>query len=148
MPGVPVPISQMPAATLPLTGSEVTVVVQDGLSKKAPSTAFGAIILVLGAEKALVAAAGNNNDAVFGVTFNRLLVDTTAGDANLTGIAAGSNGQICVVTNRGANLLNLMNENVASVAANRLYGVTDITLPARESMLLQYSAILARWVMV
>lgn len=148
MSDIRVPITGLPTATLPLDGSELLPLVQNGQTVKVTLLNAGlGPITKLGAELLFVSAAGNNNNVALG-NFNRLLVDTTAGDATITGIAAGTDGQLCVVTNQGPNLLTLADSNAASLAANRLYGVTDITSPPKGSMLLSYSATLLKWVMV
>jgi hypothetical protein len=141
--------TQLPPATLPLAGDEILCIVQDGLSKQVvASQVGGGAILALGGELAFTAVAGVNDNVAFGASYNRLLVDTSAGPASISGIVAGIDGQICIVTNRGAGTLTLLDANVGSTPANQLYGVTDITNPARGSFLLQYSGTLSRWVMV
>jgi len=77
-----------------------------------------------------------------------VLVETNAGDATFTGITAGSDGQLMVMTNEGPSLLTLADQNGGSASANQFYGVTDITLPAKGSQLLSYSGNLSKWVMV
>lgn len=142
-------VSQLPSAVTPLTGDELVMLVQSGVSRQAPASAFHGTLPVLGDEQVIVAAAGtSNNVAVTVATVSRVLVDTTAGDATFTGLTAGADGQLMVVTNQGTNLLTLAAENGGSTAANQFYGVTDITLPAKGSQLLSYSANLTKWVMV
>lgn len=144
-----VKVSQLPAATTPLSGSELVMIVQSAENRQTTTSALvtGGVAIALGGELAFVAAAGANNNVAFG-GYNRLLVDTSAGAASITGIAAGSNGQLCVVTNQGSSDLTLAVQSASSTAANRLYGVTDITLPQFGSSLLQYSNTLSRWVIV
>jgi hypothetical protein len=142
-------VSQLPAAVTPLTGAELVMVVQSGVSRQTPASAFGGTITTLGGEQLITAAAGtSNNVAVTVASVNRVLVDTTAGDAVFTGMTAGVDGQLMVVTNQGPSLLTLDDENGGSLAANQFYGVTDITLPAKGSQLLSYSGNLTKWVMV
>lgn len=142
-------VSQLPAAVTPLVGDEEVMIVQSGTSRRAPASAFQATVTVLGGEQVVVAAAGtSNNVSVTVATVSRVLVETTAGDATFTGITAGSDGQLMVMTNEGTNLLTLASENVGSSSANQFYGVTDITLPAKGSQLLSYSGNLSKWVMV
>jgi hypothetical protein len=142
-------VSQLPPAVTPLVGDEEVMVVQSGESRRAPASAFQTVVPVLGGGVVVVAAAGQSNDVVVDVTIvSRVLVTTTAGDATFTGITAGSDGQLMVVTNQGSNLLTLADQNVGSSSANQFYGVTDITLPAKGSQLLSYSGNLSKWVMV
>jgi len=142
-------VSQLPAGTTPLAGSELVMIVQGGESRQTTASALAGspVTVALGGELAFVAAAGDNNNVAFG-DYNRLLVNTNAGAATITGIAAGNNGQLCVVTNQGSSDLTLAVQSASSTAANRLYGVTDITLPAFSSKLLSYSNTLTRWVVV
>lgn len=142
-------VSQLPAAVTPLVGDEEVMIVQSGTSRRVSASAFQATVTVLGGEQVIVAAAGtSNNVSITVATVSRVLVETTAGDATFTGITAGSDGQIMVVTNEGPSLLTLADQNGGSSSANQFYGVTDITLPARGSQLLSYSGNLSKWVMV
>jgi len=71
-----VKISQLPAATLPLTGSEVAPIVQSGITKKAAIAAFSPFI----------------NVKSYGAVGDGTTNDTTAINAAIT--AAGTNGTI------------------------------------------------------
>lgn len=146
MPFVPVPVTSFPDATLPLSGVEVFPLVQSGGTKK--TTVAAAVSAALfGPEYSIVAAAGNNNNVP--VAGNRVLVDTTAGDAVITGFDATgiSTGYPLLVTNRGPNALTLANQSGLSLAANRMFGVTDITWPPGGTAMLVRSGTLLRWVM-
>jgi hypothetical protein len=103
-------------------------------------------VLLAAVEQVFASAAGNNNNVA--LTAQRVLVDTAAGNATITGLGALANGTLILVTNTGVNDLVLAVENVGSVAANRLYGVADITIISHGSKFLSYSATLARWVLV
>jgi hypothetical protein len=145
MPAVPVPISQLGVATLPLSGSERLVVVQNGSSKQTTvSAASGKSSLAT--EIVSILAAGNNINIPVGSAAGRVLCNTVAGDATATGFAAGFDGQLVLVTNTGPNLLVASPANGLSLAANQLYGVTDLTYLSHESFLMSYSASLAKWV--
>lgn len=147
MPLTPVPISTLPDATLPMSGTEEIPLVQSGVTKKA---ALSDVVSTanFGPEFSLALVAGNNNDIP--VAGGRALFDTTAGDATVTGFDATSviDGQLLLVTNRGANALIIAAENAGSIVANRILAVTDITFPSGGSTLLSYSGTLLRWVMV
>lgn len=97
-------------------------------------------------EQAIAPAAGTNNDVA--IAAQRVLVNTAAGIATITGIVAAANGTLALLTNTGANDMVLAVENVLSAAANRFYGVADITIISHGSKLISYSATLARWVLV
>lgn len=144
MPLSPVPISAFPDATLPLNGSELMPLVQSGETVK--TTVAAAVSAALfGPEYSIVGAAGNNNNVP--VAGNRLLVDTTAGDAVITGVDATgiATGYPLIILNRGPNLLTLAVQNAASLIGNRLYGITDMALPPFGSMMLVRSGTLLRW---
>ena len=142
-------VSQLPDALQPLSGTEQVMLVQDGASVKAPVSAVRGVVVVLGGEEIIVAAAGaNDNVAVDVDNISRLLVDTTAGAARFTGMTAGSDGQLMVATNAGPNTLEIANQDAGSLAANQYYGVTDITLVQGGSQLFSYSGTLDKWVMV
>lgn len=147
MPNIQEPLSQLPLADLPLTGDELMYIVQDGNSRKT-SVAGALSAAFFGPEYALTLTAGNNNNVL--VTGNRLLADTTAGDATITGFDATgiSTGYPLVVTNLGPNALTLADANGGSLAANQLFAITDLTLPPRGSFLLERSGTLLKWVLI
>lgn len=141
-------VSQLTETTT-LDGTELLMIVQSGTSRRTTIADIvgGGVTVRLGGELTFTASAGANNNVSFGA-YNRLLVDTSAGAASITGIQAGDNGQLCVVTNQGSSDLTLVVQSASSTAANRLYGITDLTLPQFGSKLLQYSNTLTRWVIV
>lgn len=86
-------------------------------------------------------AAGTYNDyapAGFGSTVGRLDIDTGAGDVELTGLLAGSDAQLLIVTNIGAHNLILDPLNVGSAAANRFRLPGQMYLPQYNAQLLCY----------
>lgn len=95
-------------------------------------------------------AAGSTNDynpSGFGSTVNRLDIDTTAGDATLTGLIAGIDNQILIISNIGANLLTLSNQDAGSAAANRFRASDSFTLVSGGSIWVTYYAgTVTRWV--
>lgn len=139
-------ISLLPEAQVPLAGTESVPLVQNGVTKRVAASEFFAT-LVAGTEAALVTAAGGNNNVVIG-TAQRLLVNTAAGAATITGFAGGTDGRMLLVTVTGANDLTLADEDGGSIAANQLYGSDDLVLPQGVSLWLIYSGTLAKWVMV
>lgn len=83
--------------------------------------------------------AGVHNDfaiAGFGAGVGRADIDTTAGDVELTGLAAGTDGQLLNVRNIGANNLILDPLNAGSAGANQFQ------LPGQLYVAPQYEAIL------
>lgn len=80
------------------------------------------------------------NPTGFGSTVGRLDLDTTSGNIELTGIAAGSDAQLLIVTNIGVNMVLLDSLNAGSGAANRMRLIGQIALPQYASQLLCYYA--------
>lgn len=95
-------------------------------------------------------ASGSTNDynpAGFGATVNRLDLDTTAGNATLTGLIAGTDNQIVLVSNTGANNLTLDATSSASSAANRFRASDLMVIPPNGSMyVIYYGGTVNRWV--
>lgn len=91
--------------------------------------------------------AGSTDNLVLDLTTGFLELDTTAGDAVVTGITPPAlNGQIIIVSNTGANLLTLAALNGGSVAANQVRLPADLTLTQYGGVTLRYSTALALWI--
>jgi hypothetical protein len=90
-------------------------------------------------------AAGTTNNLAVGRNVGFLDIDTTAGNVTLTGITAGSDGQILVVTNVGANLLTLAALNTGSSSANRFRMPSDLSFVLNDGMSLRYSSQVGKW---
>lgn len=102
-------------------------------------------LLKLGPGGTFTAAAGANNNATpdGGVniqTLNRLKIDTSAGACNLTGLAAGLDGQLLWLYDSGANEFTLNSENAGSTITNRFNGAADFTQVTKGSFLIYYDA--------
>lgn len=90
--------------------------------------------------------AGDNDDIAPDLTeAARLQVTTNAAGSTLTGIAAGSDGQVLVITNVSANDLTLSPEDAGSAAANRLAINGPQVLGQYQSLMFLYDATIARW---
>jgi hypothetical protein len=100
------------------------------------------------------AGAQNNVDPTSGgawpVGFDRVDVTLAAGNANWTGLKAGGDGQVVIITNTdAANNLVLNNQNNGSTAANRFRSAADITLlPGTAILVKYYAGAVNRWVVV
>lgn len=97
-------------------------------------------------------AAGVYNDfdpTGFGTGVGRLDIDTTPGDVELTGLLAGTDAGLLIITNIGANNLILDPLNAASAAANRFRLPGQIYVsPQYEAMLLcYYGGTVNKWCM-
>ena len=112
-----------------------------GLSGAAAPGVFSALTLT--PPLAVALAAGNTNDWAPGVAI-RLEV-TAAGAATVTGLVAGADGEVRIVTNVGADDVTLLAQDALSVAANRFASNGDTLLSAGFSAAFIYSGALARW---
>lgn len=147
MPFQPVAITQLPQATLPLNGTEIVPLVKNGVTVQTPlSAAMSASFF--GPEFAAALAVGNNNNVA--VSGNRALFTTSGGTAAITGFNATgvSTGAPLIVTNNGANNIQFVPQSVLSLAANRIFFNTTLTILPGQSLLLVYSATLSRWVLL
>lgn len=146
MPLTPVPVSQFPVATLPLDGDEEVPLVQDGITKRTPSSSFAVFGGALVPEATIAPPAGTFND-VDTLGALHLFVDTTAGDVTITGFEAPAvAGTPLLVTNSGTNLL-LLPTGPGSIPANQLYGLPDMGVPSLGSQMLYYSSTVSKWVL-
>jgi hypothetical protein len=74
-------------------------------------------------------------------------VDLTPGAAcNITGVAAGFNGQIIIVTNLSAFNLTLNALNSGSLAANQFRMAADFILTQNNGKAFKYSTTIGKWV--
>lgn len=70
--------------------------------------------------------------------YGRVDFDTSAGNATVTGLVAGSDGQAIIIRNSGANVLTLASLNAGSTAANQFLYAADLQLPENGSVLVVY----------
>lgn len=71
---------------------------------------------------------------------------TTAGAAAaISGMAGGVADKIVILTNIGANILTVLNENAGSLAANRFEMNGDLIIPPKASALFIYSTAVGCW---
>lgn len=94
-------------------------------------------------------AAGTINDLNLpGASDFALDIDTTAGPVDITGFVARRNGQKIFLSCTGANLLQVLANNVGSAADNRVRAATDLALVQNQTLTLQYFMTLDRWLLV
>lgn len=121
-------VTDLPAADVPLTGAEIIMVVQDGVSKQVPIDD----VVVTGVGRVQYASpAGSTNDVAppgLDDTILFLDVDTNLGNAQWTGLLAGAHAQRLIITNLGPNQLRLDAMNVGSAAANRFREASNLIL--------------------
>jgi hypothetical protein len=140
---------------LGLTGGEQFEGVQNGVSVRISIQQILAllpeIITPTGPTQVIVgtpAAGANNNyncNAQMGPAVGFMDLTPTAA-CNITGIQAGFDGQVLVVTNKTANDVTLNALNSGSVAANQFRMPADLILTQNNSQGFRYSASLALWV--
>jgi len=84
-----------------------------------------------------------------GNPINRLAVTLPSGAANWTGLVAGGDGQILVITNfDSANTLTLNSQNAGSSAGNQFLGPADMSIPPGDSLWSYYDETSGFWVLV
>lgn len=138
-----VAISQLPAATLPLTGSEELALVQGGITKRAPSSAVSGAGEAI--EVALVAGA-NNNVLADGIDAASRVAFLPAGDCTVSGVQGGVDGMRRMFVNRSASFTIVMLAETTSAAANRLASNGDFILPPLCGAEYVYDGENERWV--
>lgn len=90
-------------------------------------------------------AAGNNNDFPLPASVSRIRFSADAAGSTLTGLGAGTDGQVIVLQNISANDLTISPEDAASTAANR-FGLNGAQiLGANQSLVVMYDTGISRW---
>jgi hypothetical protein len=108
--------------------------------------------LILSGRRSYASPAGAQNDVNpgggFPANIGRLVVTLAAGNANWTGLLAGSDGQLLYLTNAdAANTLELDVANGGSAAANQFQYQFGLALGPGVSKLLCYDATIAKWML-
>jgi hypothetical protein len=143
-------VTDLPVADLPLTGAEVAMIVQAGLSKQVSvlNLATGGAGIV-----SFVSGAGvQNNVAPAGLdaTTKFLFVDTTAGNTQWGGLVTpGLHDQRIIMVNSGPNQLRLDAQVAGSAAANRFFEASNLILLANMATEIVYcTGALNRWIVL
>jgi hypothetical protein len=71
---------------------------------------------------------------------------TPAGICNITGLIAGFDGQVVVITNLSTFNMTLNALNSGSLSANQFRMVSDFTLIQNDSKSFKYSATIGKWI--
>lgn len=97
----------------------------------------------------LSVASTNNYDpgSSFPTSIGRLYINVDTADSILTGLLAGTDGQVVVVENSGTFNLQLTKESASSTAANRFSGSGDAGLVPGGRVTLIYNTTSSRWMM-
>lgn len=143
-------VTDLPVADLPLTGAEIAMIVQGGLSKQTTVLALsggGAGIV------SYVSPAGvQNNVAPAGLdnTTKFLFVDTNAGNTQWGGLVGpGVHNQRIIVVCSGPNQLRLDAQAAGSAAANRFLEATNLILLASMATEIAYcTGTINRWIVI
>jgi len=106
----PTPISSLPAATVPLSGSELVPLVQNGETAQAPASAFGSVLSVFGRVGSVIAATGD-------YSFSQISGTTTPSQIPIDGATITSSGSKILVTTSTANQLGAANGVFAAVTS-------------------------------
>lgn len=140
-------VTDLPVATTPLTGAEVMMMVQSGLSKQAP---LSDILAGIRSTISVAVAAGATNDwAPVGKTAQTrlIIVSTAAGNAQITGLLAGIDLQDIVILNAGPNQLRL-DKLTASAAANQFRATSNLVLLPDSATEILYSLTNTKWIVI
>lgn len=117
-----------------------------------PDYAVGWIALTAGGEYLSVAvSAGTTHDfmpAGFTPAVSYLDLDTTAGSATITGIDGGFNGRRLIVSNVGANLLDLSATGSSQPENQFRLPSEPFTIIENQSVTLEYIGAIEKWVVV
>jgi hypothetical protein len=92
---------------------------------------------------------GANNNYTVGAQMGAAVafVDLTpTGICNITGLQAGFDGQIVIITNLSAFAMTLNALNVGSISANQFRLPADLILTQNDSRAFKYSATIGKWV--
>lgn len=138
-----------------LTGAEAIELVQNGTSVRGTSAqvaSLGASISPTGPTgvvQAIPATGANNNYAPGGFgAMTGFLELTPTGICNITGLTAGYDGQLIIITNLSVYALTLNSLNGASLSANQFRMVADLVLGQYNGQAFKYSGTIGLWVML
>lgn len=99
---------------------------------------------------AVDAPSGTQNNYTVGGEFNPLIgfIDITPiANCNITGLQAGVDGQLVIITNLSPNFTATLNAlNGGSLLANQFRMVADFILPQNNGKSFKYSATIGKWV--
>lgn len=139
-----------------LTGTEQLEAVQAGASVRITSAMLALLansvapIGPTGVAAASPAAGENDNYTVSGEMGPTIgFIDLTpSGNCNITGLEAGFNGQIIIITNLSAFVLILNALNSGSLAPNQFRMFGDLSLSQNNGQPFKYSTTIGKWVAI
>lgn len=89
--------------------------------------------------------ANQNDYNPTGIAAASVLQLSSDASRSISGIAGGAEGRVLTVLNVGSQPINLLDENAASLAANRLTLGSDLALAAKQAAILRYDGTALRW---
>lgn len=141
-------ISELPDASVPLTGAELVPMVQSGVTVQVPASdlvsGVPSTFNLTGVTTPAILSGNTNNWAPSIGAVSRVNA-SSSNDVEVTGLAGGVDGKVIVLTNIGANNITLMTESGSSTAANRFAQNGDFVLVPGASVMLIYVSALSRW---
>jgi hypothetical protein len=143
------PTFNPPKYSIPL-GALGTVLTSNGPTAAPTFQVPGAAgISTLGPYLSVAPASGVSNNFNPGgawPTIGRLDIDTTAGNVELTGLVAGSDGQMVLIRNTGANNLQLDDSNAGSAAANQFASNGNLVIFNKgRTLAVYYAGAINKW---
>ena len=142
-------ILQLPQ-TVGLTGGEPLETVQGTTSVRTTVAQIAALSrsLPTGVAAAIPSAGANNDYTASGLMGPSIgFIDLTpTADCNITGLQAGFDGQIVIVTNLSAFNVTLNALNSGSQSVNQFRMVGDFVLPQNNGKTFKYSVSIGKWV--
>ncbi len=115
------------------------------VDKSTGSTKLAAGFFLTGDISPAQITADQNDYNPTGLSTTSVLRLSTDASRNVTGLAGGSDGRIVAMVNVGTNNLVLKDASAASSAANRFAFGADLTLAAKQSVIVWYDATDQRW---
>lgn len=115
------------------------------LVSAAVGISFGSSVALAGIVSPSQITGNQDNYAPTGIATASVLRLSSDASRNITGLSAGSGGEIKLAHNVGSQNIVLVDESGSSTAANRFALPADLTLAGDTFTLLQYDATTARW---
>ena len=117
----PVPITGLPSATVPLSGTEAVPLVQNGETAQAPASAFGSVLSVFGRVGAVIAQSGD-------YAFSEISGTTTPAQLPIDGATITSTGtEILVATSTPNQLGAASADNHTLTSTNGVFSAVTST---------------------